>query len=522
MRIAILFWGITRSLKHTLDSFNENIVKMFIKNNINYDIYIHSYKMNRKLCNSRSKEYNVEYDNEEYKLLNPQYIEIEDEDEVKTRINFEQYKTHYDCYNTDYKNIDNFIYAVYSKQKVSQLVEKSGKEYDYIIYLRPDVEYVTNFDLEFLNHVNKQTIGVPNFHVYFDTINDRFFLMTFDNLSLFGNLFDHLLEYSKERVIHPEYFYYHILKNIYNLDLIYIPFGFNRVRADGKKENDYIPHPFGWQDKYTLAKSNVQYKICFHDIFKRFKNSPLVWITFINKAYIIYLENFLKSMEINKCEFLIIVYCSDCETLGYLKKFKNCFGVSLSDLGLEPVDENLAVYGSLEYTKIVYMKLDLTRLTLQHTRSLGVKAVGYIDCDIVLFKDPTPIFLEAMEIYKDYPIFSQCNELKCWNLQNCYAINSGVIVYRNIPQNIELISYDEETMKRFRATQAFLMDKIKKLKIKRITFDTDILLNGNFPGIQEQIPICIPDSACLLHFNWIKDEHFKKIELMKSQNMWYM
>ena len=116
MRIAILFWGITRSLKHTLDSFNENIVKMFIKNNINYDIYIHSYKMNRKLCNSRSKEYNVEYDNEEYKLLNPQYIEIEDEDEVKTRINFEQYKTHYDCYNTDYKNIDNFIYAVYSKQ----------------------------------------------------------------------------------------------------------------------------------------------------------------------------------------------------------------------------------------------------------------------------------------------------------------------------------------------------------------------------------------------------------------------
>ena len=42
-KIAVCFFGLTRSLKHTIDSIKKNIFHPLQKNNINYDIYLHTY-----------------------------------------------------------------------------------------------------------------------------------------------------------------------------------------------------------------------------------------------------------------------------------------------------------------------------------------------------------------------------------------------------------------------------------------------------------------------------------------------
>ena len=46
MKIAIGFFGITRSLKYTINSINSNIFHVLELNNIDYDVYIQFYAFN--------------------------------------------------------------------------------------------------------------------------------------------------------------------------------------------------------------------------------------------------------------------------------------------------------------------------------------------------------------------------------------------------------------------------------------------------------------------------------------------
>ena len=41
MKVALCFFGITRSLKYTHNSIKEKIFDIFIKNKIDYDIFIY-------------------------------------------------------------------------------------------------------------------------------------------------------------------------------------------------------------------------------------------------------------------------------------------------------------------------------------------------------------------------------------------------------------------------------------------------------------------------------------------------
>uniref|UniRef100_A0A6C0E2P7 Uncharacterized protein n=1 Tax=viral metagenome TaxID=1070528 RepID=A0A6C0E2P7_9ZZZZ len=237
MKIALAFWGISRSLKYTIGSIQDKIINVLKSNQITYHVFMHTYKINKHKDNILSEEINIEYDNNDYKLLNPHFIEIEDEDEVKEKLRFDEYKHMYDAWNSNYRNVDNFIWALHSKRKVCQLVINSEIDYDYIMILRPDMKYITEFDLAWLSKISNDVICVPDFHVFWN-INDRFFLMNSSNLSLFGNLFYALLNYSKTNPAHSESFYYHHLVNLCNLKIDYIPFHFNRVRVNGIESND--------------------------------------------------------------------------------------------------------------------------------------------------------------------------------------------------------------------------------------------------------------------------------------------
>jgi len=237
MKIAIGFWGITRSLKYTIHSFEERILRVLKENNINYAIFMHTYKVNSHANNPLSNESSTTMDINEYKLLNPLQIEIDDEDEVKEKLNFNKYRSHWDPWQSNYRNVDNFIWAMYSKQKLCKMIKNSKIEFDYVMILRPDVKYLDNFDISFLRYVNNDTMCVPNFHVH-TNINDRFFIMNYSNLSLYGDLFYGLLDYSRRYPVHAETFYNYYLSHICDLNIHYIPFRFNRIRCNGYEEND--------------------------------------------------------------------------------------------------------------------------------------------------------------------------------------------------------------------------------------------------------------------------------------------
>lgn len=238
MKIAILFWGLTRSLKYTIDSIKINIFNVLKEQNIDYDIYLHTYRINEPFTNPRSKEVNIRLNFNEYKLLEPKYFIFDELKKTKLELNLNEYRTHPDPWKTKYHSVDNFILAMYSKYRVTTLMSQTDK-YDYCLFIRPDVKYVNKFDIRFLELIDDINICIPNFAIY-GNFNDRMFLSNYTNGIIYGKLFDELLEYSKKDKLHSEIFHYNTIKKKYKLDINLIKFYFNRVRANGiEMKNDY-------------------------------------------------------------------------------------------------------------------------------------------------------------------------------------------------------------------------------------------------------------------------------------------
>jgi hypothetical protein len=70
MKIALCFWGITRSLKYTIDSIKEKIFNILKSNNIEYTIFMHTYRLN-SYKNTRTCE-NIQ-DIEDIEMMNISY-----------------------------------------------------------------------------------------------------------------------------------------------------------------------------------------------------------------------------------------------------------------------------------------------------------------------------------------------------------------------------------------------------------------------------------------------------------------
>tara|TARA_Y100000389_G_scaffold196310_1_gene229046 strand:- start:3437 stop:3874 length:438 start_codon:yes stop_codon:yes gene_type:complete len=137
MKVAIGFFGITRSLKYTIDSIRENVFNAFDSENVEFDVFVHCYFLT-KYKNLRAEE-NIEnssdIDNDEYKLLNPKYFKQDNQDDVAEKLNLKQYRTYPDHWGTDYNSTDNFILGAYSKYMLTSMINENIKEYDYVLFM---------------------------------------------------------------------------------------------------------------------------------------------------------------------------------------------------------------------------------------------------------------------------------------------------------------------------------------------------------------------------------------------------
>ena len=100
------------------------------------------------------------------------------------------------------------------------MLESVSGNFDYVLFMRPDVKYLNKFDIRFFTMLNEKTIAVPRFHVW-SNMNDRFCLSNMKNAIVYGKLFDYMLEYSKTKPLHSETFHYDILNGIHKMKIIY-------------------------------------------------------------------------------------------------------------------------------------------------------------------------------------------------------------------------------------------------------------------------------------------------------------
>lgn len=237
MKIGLAFWGLTRSLKYTILSIHENILNIFKKANIDYDIFIHTYNVFDKYTNNRASEKNINLNCNEYLLLNPLRYIIDNQDIIINKLKLYKYYSQPDPWSTNYQTVNNFILAMYSKLKVIELIENEKINYDYVLFLRPDVRYLNKFDLNYFDYINDYTVCIPNFHL-FSNFNDRFYLSTLKNGLIYGKLFYNMYNYSIKNKLHSETFHNYYIRDVYKFIIINIPVYFNRVRANGIELND--------------------------------------------------------------------------------------------------------------------------------------------------------------------------------------------------------------------------------------------------------------------------------------------
>lgn len=236
MKVAIAFWGITRSLKYTLESIKEKIFKPLKEADIDYDIFMHTYKKEGVYSNIWAKEENIVLDNDEWRLLEPTFIEIENDPPAPFQhgLKFEDYHTHPDFWGgRNYETLNNMIKALWSKQRVARMVA-AIRGYEFVIFVRPDCKYYTPFDVEWL--YGGEVISIPNFDCF--PISDRFMVLPVSKIELVTTCFDKLLEYSRRQKVHSETYLSHLLRDI-NCVKYKVPFHFNRIRADGTEFYDW-------------------------------------------------------------------------------------------------------------------------------------------------------------------------------------------------------------------------------------------------------------------------------------------
>jgi len=237
MKVALCFWGLTRSLKHTINSIQEHILQPLQQAQIEYTIFLHTFTMSTKYHNPRAGEVNMYLDFDEYKLLKPDYIQIDDQDEIKAKIQITKYHSLPDPWESNYICLDNFVCAMYSKKQLGIMVKNSGEQFDYIVYLRPDVRFLNNIDIRYFHNTHQNIICTPNFHL-FPQLNDRFAILKPCNLKTYSELFNEMYEYSRIFPLHSERFQYNIITRRFRWKIIYIPIHFNRVRINGYEETD--------------------------------------------------------------------------------------------------------------------------------------------------------------------------------------------------------------------------------------------------------------------------------------------
>lgn len=239
MSVAVCYFGLLRSLKKTYNTHINYIFNELTKNNIDYDIFLHTWKTKDNSQYVWDKIINVKQDyiipNElKTKMVTSQF---DIQDDYLNTIDFSKY-----FYEEEYKKygekkewrpqlIKNHLCALESIKRVVKLVKNSKKKYKYIMILRPDSKINNYFPiqkcLQFLN-IKDNGICIPKYLSY-EGYNDRFAFMNIEHCNYYCNRLDEIIDFRKNngRIVSEKYNKY-IVDKYYSLLLI--DFKFDTIR----------------------------------------------------------------------------------------------------------------------------------------------------------------------------------------------------------------------------------------------------------------------------------------------------
>ena len=226
-KVAVLYFGLARSLKKVIPFLERGIYSVLRENNIEYDNFVHTFSLPNPYIDPINKSVIKDYDNDSYKLLNPRDFIIEDQNMVSKRLNIKEYFSHIGTWHGCASNhieccrlVRNMVLALYSKKRVAELFSKYKHDYDYVIITRPDQAIDNVLNIRCFSLLNEDNIIIPKEHSH-SGINDRICIAKPRNAILYCQAIDWLLQYSKKKeVISEAYWKWYILR-VCKLNIIY-------------------------------------------------------------------------------------------------------------------------------------------------------------------------------------------------------------------------------------------------------------------------------------------------------------
>ncbi len=237
-KIAICYWGMTRSTKYVYESHFNFLFDVLKNNSIDYKVFMHTWKVENDQNIIWENVCDIPVDYQEYALLRPDFFQIDKQDEFKDQLNFSDYfdRELYNKYGGDTPHewrpqlIMNHLCALESQKRVYKMVNDSNEEFDYVIFIRPDVKILNPLNIYVLN--SSFDIIIPSYD-HHEGLNDRFAILPFNTASNYASRINEIKEFRKNngRIVSEKYVKFII--NKYYKNLKFIDFYMKIVRPDG-------------------------------------------------------------------------------------------------------------------------------------------------------------------------------------------------------------------------------------------------------------------------------------------------
>jgi hypothetical protein len=177
-RIAICFFGITRSLSHTLPSIEANVIAP-ARAAGEVRIFCHFFRQDR-IENPRTRE-SMEIDPEEYRLLQADEVKLEPPETCLDTWDFARIVACGDTWGDGHKSVRNLVHQLHSLHRVTGMASTWNPSL--WIFVRPDMRYVDS-----LGPIISKALSGPNETVWLplwqtrEGHNDRFAVIRGDRV----------------------------------------------------------------------------------------------------------------------------------------------------------------------------------------------------------------------------------------------------------------------------------------------------------------------------------------------------
>ena len=191
-RVVIAFYGITRSLKYTIESIRSNVIEP-ARLVGDVTLLCHFFKQ-ATISNPRTSEFGL-LDLDEWKLLTPDFISLQEVDTATEDVHIQKLTPYGNAWEDNGESLRNVLRQMLSLQRVTAMISNHVQSADVVIFLRADMEYHDRFPMEkLIQSIHPYKVMIP-FWQWSGGLNDRFAICGRLSYQIYGSRVEKSLAY---------------------------------------------------------------------------------------------------------------------------------------------------------------------------------------------------------------------------------------------------------------------------------------------------------------------------------------